>query len=234
MKRFYKTHPMLSSLIDLIFPKVCYTCTTILNDNEQHLCTQCRHLLPVTDYHKTNDITVEKVFYGRAKVEKATALLRFTKKGIVQKLLHQLKYKGQEDIGLFLGDWLGEELKQIEHYKTIDLIIPVPLHKRKKRKRGYNQVERFGKHLALALNTTYCDTVLLKTTDTKSQVSKNRFARWNDNTELFTLCNGSKLNNKHILLIDDIITTGATLEACIIELNKAKNVKISIATMAIA
>lgn len=225
---------MLSALIDLIFPKVCYTCTTILNDNEQHLCTKCRHLLPVTDFHKNNDATVEKVFYGRVKVEQATALLRFTKKGIVQKLLHQLKYKGQEDIGLFLGEWLGEELKDIEHYKTVDLIIPVPLHNRKKRKRGYNQVERFGKHLALALNTTYCDDVLLKTTDTKSQVSKSRFARWNDKTELFTLNNSEKINNKHILLIDDIITTGATLEACIIELNKANNIKISIATMAIA
>lgn len=225
---------MLSSLLDLIFPKVCYTCTSLLHDNEQYLCTHCRHLLPVTDHHKTNDLTVEKVFYGRAKIERATALLRFTKKGIVQKLLHQLKYKGHEDIGLFLGDWLGEELKCIEHYTTVDLIIPVPLHKRKKQKRGYNQVERFGEHLALALNTTYCDDVLLKTTNTKSQVNKSRFSRWNDKTELFTLHNSSKIDNKHILLVDDIITTGATLEACIIELNKAKNVKISIATMAIA
>ncbi|WP_417236741.1 ComF family protein [Bizionia paragorgiae] len=225
---------MLSSLINLIFPKVCYTCTTILKDNEEHLCTLCRHKLPVTNFHKTDDPTVEKVFYGRAKVERATALLRFTKKGMVQKLLHQLKYKGQEDIGIFLGDWLGEELKYIAHYNTVDLIIPVPLHKRKKRQRGYNQVERFGRHLALALNTTYCDDVLLKTTNTSSQVTKNRFARWNDKTELFTLENRDKLHNKHVLLVDDIITTGATLEACIVELNKAKNVKISIATMAIA
>ncbi|AEH01058.1 phosphoribosyltransferase [Lacinutrix sp. 5H-3-7-4] len=206
----------------------------MLNDNEKYICTTCRHNLPVTNYHKTNDDFVKKVFYGRAKLEQATALLRFEKKGIVQQLLHDLKYREQQQIGTFLGKWLGIELKETNNYNAIDMVIPVPLHKTKLGSRGYNQVEKFGKEIALALNTEYQDKILQKITNTSSQVNKKRFARWQNNTELFAVTNTQKLNNKHILLVDDIITTGATLEACIAELNKANNIKISIATMAIA
>lgn len=225
---------MINSLINLFFPKVCSACKLLLNDNEKYICTTCRHNLPVTNYHKTNDDFVKKVFYGRAKLEQATALLRFEKKGIVQQLLHDLKYREQQQIGTFLGKWLGIELKETNNYNAIDMVIPVPLHKTKLRSRGYNQVEKFGKEIALALNTEYQDKILQKITNTSSQVNKKRFARWQNNTELFAVTNTQKLNNKHILLVDDIITTGATLEACIAELNKANNIKISIATMAIA
>jgi len=225
---------VINSLINLFFPKVCSACKLLLNDNEKYICTTCRHNLPVTNYHKTNDDFVKKVFYGRAKLEQATALLRFEKKGIVQQLLHDLKYREQQQIGTFLGKWLGIELKETNNYNAIDMVIPVPLHKTKLRSRGYNQVEKFGKEIALALNTEYQDKILQKITNTSSQVNKKRFARWQNNTELFAVTNTQKLNNKHILLVDDIITTGATLEACIAELNKANNIKISIATMAIA
>ncbi|WP_041301328.1 ComF family protein [Lacinutrix sp. 5H-3-7-4] len=225
---------MINSLINLFFPKVCSACKLLLNDNEKYICTTCRHNLPVTNYHKTNDDFVKKVFYGRAKLEQATALLRFEKKGIVQQLLHDLKYREQQQIGTFLGKWLGIELKETNNYNAIDMVIPVPLHKTKLGSRGYNQVEKFGKEIALALNTEYQDKILQKITNTSSQVNKKRFARWQNNTELFAVTNTQKLNNKHILLVDDIITTGATLEACIAELNKANNIKISIATMAIA
>lgn len=225
---------MLKPIINLFFPEVCNACKNTLHDNEKYICTICRHNLPVTNYHKTNDDFVKKVFYGRAKLEQATALLRFEKKGIVQQLLHDLKYREQQQIGTFLGKWLGIELKETNNYNAIDMVIPVPLHKTKLRSRGYNQVEKFGKEIALALNTEYQDKILQKITNTSSQVNKKRFARWQNNTELFAVANTQKLNNKHILLVDDIITTGATLEACIVELNKANNIKISIATMAIA
>ena len=225
---------MLSSIINLFFPKTCGCCLNHLSDNEHFICSDCRHHLPVTNFHKTNDDTVKKVFYGRAKIEHATALFRFEKKGRVQQLIHQLKYKGQEDIGVLLGEWLGEDLKTSEDYKTIDVVIPVPLHKNKKRTRGYNQVSKFGIKITEALNVEYIDNVLIKVTNTSSQVNKKRFARWNNSTELFSATNLERIANKHILLVDDIITTGATLEACILELNKADNVKISIATMAIA
>ena len=225
---------MLVSLLNLFFPKVCYACTNILSDNETYICVSCRHNLPVTNFHKTNDNALLKMFYGRVKINNATALFRFEKKGIVQHLIHQLKYKNQEDVGLFLGEWLGEELKSIKNYKNIDAVIPVPLHKNKLKSRGYNQVEKFGKQIALALDTKYIDDVLIKVTNTTSQVNKSRFARWNNSIELFKIKNEEAIQNKHILLVDDIVTTGATLEACVIELNKAENVTISIATMAMA
>jgi ComF family protein len=223
---------MFESLINLFFPKVCYACLNYLNDNEDAICISCRHNLPVTNFHFNNDDTVLKVFYGRAKVENATALFRFEKKGIVQQLIHGLKYKGYEKISPLLGDWLGGELKTVEAYKNIDIVIPVPLHKNKLKKRGFNQVSGFGKQIAASLNVEYNEDVLIKITNTSSQTSKNRFTRWNQTDELFTLQNISSIENKHILLVDDIITTGATLEACITVLNQAKNIKVSIACMA--
>ena len=115
--------------MNLFFPKVCYACSHLLTDNESHICTTCRHNLPVTNYHFENNDAVEKVFYGRVKLEHATALLKFQKKGIVQHLLHNLKYRGHETISTVLGEWLGNELKTLEAYKNIDIVIPVPPHK---------------------------------------------------------------------------------------------------------
>jgi ComF family protein len=225
---------MFKAIIDLFFPKVCYACHEVLNDHEQDICTDCRNNLPVTNFHFHKDNNVSKVFYARVKVEYGTALFRFEKKGLVQQLIHNLKYKGQESIGVFLGDWLGGELKTVKEYSEIDIVIPVPLHKNKLKKRGYNQVAQFAEHIASALNVKYIDNVLLKVTNTDSQVLKSRFARWTSNEELFTLQNKSTIANKHILLVDDLITTGATMEACINVLNQAENIKISVACMAIA
>jgi len=194
----------------------------------------CRHDLPITNFHFDNNDSIPKVLYGRAKIENGTALFRFEKKGNVQRLIHNLKYKDHEHIGFVLGNWLGGELKTLESYKNIDVVIPVPLHKNKLKKRGYNQVALFGQQVAEALNVDYLDDVLVKVTNTKSQVNKKRLARWTNSDELFTLKNIEAIDNKHILVVDDIITTGATLEACISVLNQAKNIKISIATMAIA
>lgn len=205
-----------------------------MTDNEIDICTTCRHNLPVTNYHFENNDTVEKVFYGRVKLEQATALLRFQKKGIVQHLLHNLKYRGHETISTVLGEWLGNELKTVKTYNNIDVVIPVPLHKNKLRKRGYNQVAKFGIEIAKALNAEYINSVLIKSTATKTQVFKKRMARWNNSNEVFTITNTNLIEGKHILLVDDIITTGATIEACANMLNKARNIKISVATMAIA
>ncbi|WNH08348.1 ComF family protein [Thalassobellus suaedae] len=225
---------MLKSILNLFFPKVCYACHNLLNDNEDTICIDCRHDLPITNIHFEDNDTIKKVLYGRANIENGTALFRFEKKGLIQQLIHNLKYKGYEHIGFVLGNWLGGELKTLETYKDIDIVIPVPLHDKKLKKRGYNQVSKFGQQIAKALNVDYKDDVLIKITNTKSQTTKSRLSRWTNTNELFTLKNMEVINNKHILLVDDIITTGATLEACISVLNQAKNIKISIATMAIA
>ena len=140
---------MLNNLINLFFPHICEACKLPLRDNEKVVCINCRHELPVTNFHFDNNDAVKKVLYGRVQLENATALLYFSKKGLVQELLHNLKYRGHEQIGKFLGDWLGGELKTIENYKEIDVVVAVPLHKNKRRERGYNQVTKFG--LALSL-----------------------------------------------------------------------------------
>ncbi|WP_242084097.1 ComF family protein [Aestuariivivens sediminis] len=225
---------MFKSLINLFFPNICHACLNALEDNQDTICTSCRHRLPVTNFHFNNDNTIGKVLYGRAKIEQGTALFRFEKQGPVQQLIHGLKYRGYEKIGFVLGNWLGGELKGIDSYKTIDVVIPVPIHKKKLRSRGYNQVSKFGQQIAKHLNAIYKEDVLLKITNSKSQVTKKRWARWQDSASLFTVTNLKSVADKHILLVDDIITTGATMEACIKLLTQNNNVKISIACMAIA
>lgn len=220
-------------MLNLFFPQVCEACSNVLVDNELVICTKCRHDLPVTNFHFENQDTVKKVVYGRVKLEHATALLYFSKKGVVQQLLHNLKYRKHQDISGFFGRWLGEELKTIDAYKQIDVVIPVPLYKTKLRQRGYNQAEQFGKEIAKALNAEYNDTILIKTKATKTKVFESRLSRWNDGA-VFGISDNSSLKGKHILLVDDIITTGATIEACAIELLKIDNIKLSLATMAIA
>lgn len=209
-------------------------CEGELIEESQLICIDCRHSLPVTNFHFDDSDYVKKVFYGRLQLENATALLRFHKKGIVQQLMHNLKYRGHEEIGELLGNWLGEELKTLKNYQDIDVVIPVPLYKRNLKKRGYNQVEKFGRCIANALNSSYLDDILVKTTATKTQVFKKREARWQRSNQIFAIQNEDQLKGKHILLVDDIITTGATIEACANVLNKTYQNRLSVATMAIA
>lgn len=228
---------MLKDLVNLFFPECCYACSYALSDNEYGICTSCRHDLPITSFHLEKDNSVSKIFYGRVKLEYATALLWFQKKGMVQQLLHNLKYRGHEKVGCILGEWLGYELQNSPFFNTIDAVIPVPLHKTKLRKRGYNQVAKFGQEIAKALEIEYIDNVLVKTTATKTQVFKTRFARWDASKAIFSVQNSHLISGKHILLVDDIITTGATIESCanaLLSSNTDKNIKISVASMAIA
>ncbi|WP_010227510.1 ComF family protein [Gillisia marina] len=223
---------MFQDLINLFYPNICQICDTELHKNQNIICTNCVNELPVTNFHLDNENPVKKVFYGRLPIHNATSLLIFKKKGSVQKLIHRLKYRGHREIGTYLGAWLGAELAFTDSYKDIDLVIPVPLHKKKLRSRGFNQVEEFGKEIAKAMNIQYVDDVLLKKSFSSTQTLKTRIARWGNIEESFVLVNPEKIKNKHILLVDDLITTGATLEACADAILEAENVKISIATMA--
>ncbi len=180
---------------------------------------------------------MKSLFFGRIPVNLATALLRFEKKGITQRLMHQLKYKGQQELGAFFGEWLGEEMAPHEHCRSIDMVIPVPLHRLRLKKRGYNQVAGFGKAIASKLNIPYRDDILLKKNKTHSQVFKQRFKRFlsvTDGDGVFLLDRPECIVDRHILLVDDIVTTGATLENCSLELLKVKGIRISFATIAMA
>ncbi|MEZ4858523.1 MAG: phosphoribosyltransferase family protein [Flavobacteriaceae bacterium] len=176
---------------------------------------------------------MKNIFYGRFPLENATALVMFQKKGSTQEILHNLKYRGQKEIATFFGKWLGAELAQHPNYKEIDMVIPVPLHKRKLKKRGYNQVTGFGIEIAKSLDVPFREDLLVKVSQTETQVFKKRLSRF-ETDEVFALKNAESIINKHILLVDDIVTTGATLEKCATQLLKNKDVKLSIATMAIA
>ena len=222
------------NLLNLFFPKVCLACDNQLEVNEIYVCTICRHELPLTNFESATDNDVTKRLYGRVQLQNATALFWFTKKGLVQHLIHNLKYKGHEDVGKFLGQWFGEELSKCEHFRTVDVVIPVPLHSKRLRQRGFNQVHKFGKELADALGCNFNITVLQKGKATKTQVFKDRIRRWINDDALFIVTDFESLKGKHILLVDDIITTGATIETCANALSKIEGVTISVATMAIA
>ena len=224
---------MFHDFLNFLYPRLCHTCEAALLANENVVCTKCIHELPVTNYHLENENAVEKVFFGRVKIENATSLLLFEKKGMVQQLIHNLKYKGHEEIGQFLGSWMGNELKEIDRYKEITAVVPVPLHKSRLRKRGYNQVEKFGRAIANSLEVPYIDNVLVKKSASTTQTIKKRFARWGNMDATFMLENHSLLEHTHVLLVDDLVTTGATLEACATKLLKIPGVKVSLATMAI-
>ena len=223
---------VLKDIFYLFFPKTCVCCDEQLVQNEFEICLKCRFELPVTNFAIKNGNKIEQTFYGRFPLEYATALFYYRTKSISQKLIYQLKYKGRQDIGTLLGQWLGNELKDCDRFITVDYIVPVPLHPKKFKTRGYNQLTTFGISLSEILGVPYIDDKLIRKSVTDTQTLKHRFERWKNVNEIFYLNDVNFFKNKHVLLIDDVITTGATLEACAIELSKAKSIKISIATMA--
>lgn len=222
----------LKDFLHIFYPKVCVNCNEQLLQNEKTICTFCRHDLPLTNFLSYTENKVSKIFYGRITIEKAYSLLFFRKESITKNLIHELKYKGNEEIGNFFGNWLGEILALNKQFSNVDYIIPVPIHSKKRKIRGYNQVTKFGECLSYHLNIPFNEEVLVRKSSTKTQTLKARFERFNDLDTKFSLTNTATFKNKHVLIIDDVITTGATLEACAMELLKSPGIKISILTMA--
>lgn len=225
---------MFESLKNLFFPKVCAGCHSLLMTNENVICTSCRHEMPLTQYHLDTNNEAVKKFYGKIEVEHASAFLYFNKKGIVQELIHNLKYKGYEEIGTVLGDWYVEDLKSIQPKVPFDAVIPVPLHRKKFKERGYNQVATFGNALSKGLGIDYNETILFRKKYSKTQSKKNLLGRSEGIENLFDVSFSEENHNKHFLLVDDVLTTGATLEACSRALLKIPGAKISIVCMAMA
>lgn len=227
-------HLALSGLLQLFYPKICVACNVELKGSEETLCLSCVTRLPKTFYHKVADNKCYQNFTGRVPIIQATSFVYFTKSGMIQHLLHQLKYKGKKEIGICLGRIFGAELQKNSWTNTIDGIIAVPLHRKKEMQRGYNQTELFVRGIAEVTGIPVLTGVLIRAKSNETQTNKTRAERIENVREVFALKSPDRIEGKHILLVDDVLTTGATLEACALELMKAGNVRISIATMAIA
>ncbi len=220
--------------ISLIYPHVCMACGRSLFKYEECICLYCRYHLPKSNFHNEAINPVSKLFWGKVNVHSAAAYYLFQKGGKVQHLIHQLKYKERSEVGVYIGELYGKDLIKSELFNTVDCIIPVPLHPKKQVKRGYNQSEMFANGLAASMNVSVNISSLTKSTATETQTRKSRFSRWENVKEVFVLNQAETLENKHILLVDDVITTGSTIESCVQKLNTIKGVKVSVVAMAYA
>ena len=219
------------SFFHVVFPHVCDGCGSDLLNVESRLCIRCVASLPETNFEMHPNNPVEKDFWGRIPIINASAHLYFTKESLVQHLMHQLKYKGNKELGLQFGRLMGNALRSADRFKGIDALIPLPLFPSKEKKRGYNQAAVLCDDIAEILKIPVLNNVITRPHHTETQTKKGRIERWRNIEGKFQLIDPSKIQNKHVLLVDDVITTGATLEACGNELLKTVNVKLSIATL---
>jgi len=224
----------LDDFLSLIYPRICMACGKSLFKYENCICTFCLYHLPKTNFHLEDDNPVSKLFWGKAQLHSAASMFYFYKGGKVQQLMHKLKYKGQKEIGIYLGNLYGKELSKAPKFSTVDYLIPVPMHPKKQKKRGYNQSEIIAMGLSQSMNAKVDISTLIKSTSTHTQTRKSRFSRWENVKEVFELKEHNHLIDKHVLLIDDVITTGSTLESCILNLLKVPGIKISVASLAVA
>ncbi len=220
--------------ISLLFPRLCYGCGDHLLRNENLICTECFVKIPRTDFHSDEDNLVAQLFWGRCHLEKAAAFSFYTKGSRIKNLIHNLKYKGIKEIGHELGRIYGLSLKSTGFTDGIDLIIPVPLHRAKQRLRGFNQSEMISSGIAQAAGLEVDTISLLRITGSATQTKRSRYDRWTNVEGIFRVTDPSGIEGKHILLVDDVITTGSTIESCANELLKVEGVKVSVVALAFA
>lgn len=224
----------LKDFISLFYPEVCLVCGEGLNSKEEFVCTMCMYKLPKTNYHTNIDNPLAKVFWGRVEVNAVAAYCHYQKGNTVQDLVHELKYNGKKQLGTYLGKWYGTDLKESPLFNKVDAIVYIPLHPTKLKKRGYNQSALFAEGLAQSMGVPVLHGALSRVKNTDTQTRKSRIERWANVEGIFKVDKPEELINKHVLLVDDIITTGATIEACAVELLKANPASISIASIGCA
>ncbi|WP_299706315.1 ComF family protein [uncultured Pontibacter sp.] len=228
---------MLQDFLSLLFPEICHACDQPLARGERFICTECNVKLPYTDLHvhgATEQNMLQQRFWGKVPVRFAFAYLHFRPKGRVQRLLHKLKYKGAQELGEHLGKRYGALLSDHQYAEHFDLILPVPLHRLKLRRRGYNQSDGFAKGLAGAMELEWSNRLLVRNIDTDSQTKKSRLDRWQNVESVFEVKSPEKVKGKRVLLVDDVLTTGATLEACAQALLNSGCEEVSVVTIAAA
>jgi ComF family protein len=227
-------YDLYDDFISLLFPRLCFACGDHLLRNEKIICTNCFIVIPRTNYHLTDENPVAQLFWGRCRICKAAAFSFYTRGSRIRKLIHNLKYKGIKEVGNELGRIYGQSLRTSGFTGDIDLIIPVPLHPSKERKRGFNQSECISEGLSESTGLPLVLKSLVRISSTDTQTKRSRYERWINVEGIFAVNDSEKLKGKHILLVDDVITTGSTLEACAGELLKIEGVKVSIAALAVA
>jgi len=226
--------PIFADFFAMLYPNSCISCEGKLHRNEGLICTLCRHQLPITQYHRIEENPLAKRFWGRFPFQHAFAYLKYVKHGKVQKMIHALKYQGHESLSEQLGNWYGKDLKADGFVQKFDWILPIPLHKSRQKQRGYNQSDGFAKGLANVLQAAYGPHLLQRVKSSRTQTKKSRYNRWLNVKDLFIVTDSTKIKGKHILLVDDVITTGATMEACAQVLLAAECASISLGAMASA
>ena len=220
--------------ISLLFPRLCYACGNHLLRNEKLICTECYVVIPRTNYHIDKDNPVAQLFWGRCMIERAAAFSYYNKGSRIRNLIHNLKYKGIREIGYELGRIYGFSLISSGFTSDIDLIIPVPLHPEKMRIRGFNQSEIISKGIADATGLEVDIKSLLRKSSSATQTKRSRYERWTNVEGIFQVIDPQPIIGKHILLVDDVITTGSTIESCTNELLNVKGVKVSVVALAFA
>lgn len=224
----------ITDFLNLFFPDNCSACGNPLVAQEKVICMSCLFKLPKTNFHLQDENPISRIFWGRVRLETATSFLFFNKGGNVQELIHQLKYRGKKNVGRFLGKSFGTDLSKSQLFNSVDCIVPVPLHPKKEKKRGFNQSLVISEGISEAIQKPVLNDNLIRLVHTSTQTKKSRYSRWENVKDVFGITSPDLLEKKHVLLVDDVLTTGATLESCAQKILQIEGAKVSIATLAYA
>lgn len=218
----------------LLYPEICIGCGSALMHHDKMICFKCSINLPYTNFENINENPVERLFWFKTKIEHAASGFFFTKKSRIQKMIHAFKYHGNEEAAVFMGEQLGELLNKSSRFNEVDVIVPVPLHPNKFKKRGFNQAERIAFGMSAVMNIPVNTTTLIRVEHNDTQTKKALFSRWENVETIFKIYDSDSIKGMHVLLVDDVITSGSTIESCANQILKIPNTKVSIASLAVA
>jgi ComF family protein len=222
----------IGAISHLLYPSLCFGCKKNEIDTNEWLCLQCLTTLPFTGFEKTRNNPVEQLFWGRTPIKFACSCFFYVEQTPIQRLIHEVKYKEQQQLGRWLGQMMGRQLHTIFQLGQVDIMLPMPLHPKKQQQRGYNQATLLCKGIQAINGCDFTEQLLIRNTHTQTQTKKTRIERWNNVSEVFAITDTNQVLNKHVVLIDDVITTGASTEACAAILLKEGASAVSICSLA--